>query len=122
MATRSIPRAEWVSMFDSFSRAHLGATATLEVMGTEVGDQLVVGEGAFHGISADEKDGENRIAIMVSASVDDSTTHTVSSPAEVWLKEAEGDTGEVLEIRAPDAKTLLSFAPHTTPSTGKVGS
>jgi len=122
MATRSIPRAEWVSMFDSFSRAHLGATATLEVMGADVGDQIVVGEGAFHGISADEKDGENRIAIMVGGTVNEGATHAVMSPAEVWLKDAEGDTGEVLEIRAPDAKTLLSFAPPAVPATAGAGS
>jgi len=122
MATRSIPRAEWTSTLDSFSRAHLGATATLEVLGTDVGDQLVVGEGVFRGISADEKDGENRIAIMVGGSIEDGTTHTVSSPAEVWLKDAEGDTGEVLEVRATDAKTLLSFAPPSVSAKGGAGS
>ncbi|MGH2345062.1 MAG: DUF5335 family protein [Chloroflexota bacterium] len=121
MATRSIPRAEWTSTLDSFSRAHLGATATLEVLGTDVGDQLV-GEGIFRGISADEKDGENRIAIMVGGSIEDGTTHTVSSPTEVWLKGAEGDTGDVLEVWATDAKTLLSIVPPAVPATAGAGS
>jgi uncharacterized protein DUF5335 len=108
MATRSIPRDEWTSMLDGFSRDHMGATVTLEVFSTELGDQIVADGREFRGISADEKDGENRIAV----SLDDAgATHTVSSPTEIWLKDAEGDTGVVLEIRSPDGTTLLTFVP-----------
>jgi hypothetical protein len=110
MATRSIPREEWTALFDTFSKEHLDATATLEVFSTDLGDQLVASERVFRGISADEKDGENQIAIMLGGSVDDSATHMVSSPSEVWLKDADGDTGAALEIRAPEANTLLTFA------------
>ena len=64
MATRSIPRDEWTSIFDGFSRDHLGATVTLEVFSTDLGDQIVADARVFRGISADEKDGENQIAII----------------------------------------------------------
>jgi hypothetical protein len=111
MATHMVPRAEWASSFDSFSRDHLGETATLEVLGTDLGDQVLASNQTFRGISADEKDGENQIAIMVGPSMDDGTTHMVISPTEVWFKDAEEDSGEAIEIRATDSTTLLSFAP-----------
>jgi len=111
MATRSIPRDEWTSTFDGFSRDHLGATVTLEVFSTDLGDQIVADARVFRGISADEKDGENQIAIALGGAGDDSTTHVVSAPTEVWLKDAEGDAGMALEIRAPDGNTLLNFVP-----------
>ena len=111
MATRSIPRDEWVSTFDGFSRDQMGATVTLEVFSTDLGDQIVADARVFRGISADEKDGENQIAIMLGGSVDAGTTHMVSSPTEVWLKDAEGDTGLALEIRTPEGNTLLTFVP-----------
>jgi hypothetical protein len=98
-------------MLDGFSRDHLGTTVTLEVFSTELGDQIVAEGREFRGISADQKDGENQIAVMFGGNEDDDTTHIVSSPSEVWLKDAEGDTGVVLEIRSPDGTTLLNFVP-----------
>jgi hypothetical protein len=114
MATREILRAEWVPFFDRFSRDHFDGTATLEVTGQELGDQSGVDTQLFRGISADEKDGENRITIMIGA--DESTEHAVVNPAFVWLKDAEGDTGPVLEIRTDDGTTtLLTFQKPVLP-------
>jgi hypothetical protein len=105
MATREILRAEWVPFFDRFSRDHLEETATLEVVGQEVGDQLVVDTQPFRGISADEKDGENRITIMIGA--DESAEHAVVNPAVVLMRDAEGDAGLALEIRGDDGTAAL---------------
>jgi hypothetical protein len=108
MATQEIPRAEWVAFFDRFSRDQFELTATLEVTGEELGDQVVEDAQPFRGISADEKDGENRITLMIGA--DESTEHAVMNPVVVMLTDEDGDAGPALEIRADDGTTaLLTF-------------
>lgn len=114
MATHEIPRAEWISFFDRFSRDHLEDTATLEVTGQELGDQLVVEAEPFRGITADEKDRENRITIMIGA--DESTEHAMLNPTRVLIKDAEGDIGTALEICGDDGTTaLLTFEKPVLP-------
>lgn len=114
MATRDIPRAEWTSFFDRFSKDHLDETATLAVTGQDVGRQIVADTQIFHGISADEKDGENRVAIMIGG--DEGTTHNVSAPAKVSMKDAEGAAGPALEIQGDDTTALLTFQKAVLPA------
>jgi hypothetical protein len=121
MATREILRAEWVLFFDQFSRDHLKETATLEIVGKELGDQVVVDTQQFRGISADEKDRENRITILVGA--DESAEHAVMNPSVVLMKDAEGDAGPALEIRGDDdTATLLTFQKPVRPAETVSGS
>ena len=110
MATHAVPRVKWTTFFDRFSVDHRGATATLEARSPELGDHVVAYKQIFRGISADQKDGENRIGIMIGALNDDSTTHAVMAPEQVWLKDGQGAGGETLEIKcADDNTTLLRF-------------
>src|SRR5690349_3399505 len=98
MAARQIPREEWVRFFDQFSRDYLGKSANLEVISAEFGDQQVADEPrVFRGISADEKDRENRITIMLGPSIEEGADHSVTSPNQVWLEDPDGDTGPTLE-------------------------
>jgi hypothetical protein len=117
MATQVIPREQWSSFFDRLSEDHLEQNAALEVFDRAIGDQTVAEEQVFRGISADLKDGENRILIQLGPEVDDGTTHSISEPVEVWLKEGADRTEASLEIRAADGSTwLLQFAPSTLPA------
>ncbi len=110
MATQTIPREEWTRFFDCFSVDHRGAIVTLEACSPALGDQEVAREQVFRGISADLKDGENRIEIMMGALPNDGTTHAVMAPERVWLNDAQGAGSETLEITcAEDARTLLHF-------------
>jgi hypothetical protein len=119
MATESIPRDRWTTFFDHFSKDYRGSTAVLEVIGIDVGDQIAADEQVFNGISADEKDGENRIAIQMGSSADDTTSHAVEEPTEVWLSAAEGHAGMTLDIRAADGVSwLLRFPPPARTSAG----
>ena len=111
MATREIPRQEWTTFFDSFSKQYVGRSATVEVTGQEIGDQVEAQQQVFSGISADLKDHENRIAVIVGPSVDEATSRTVDSPTEVWLKEGDGQAQPSLEIRSSDGTaTLLTLS------------
>ena len=111
MATQAIPREQWNSFFDGFSKDHLGQSATLEVFGSAIGDQTVAEQQLFGGVSADLKDRESRIAIQLGPSIDDGTTHSVSAPTEVWLKDGADEAETRLEIRSSDGSTfILRFA------------
>jgi Family of unknown function (DUF5335) len=111
MATHAIPRQEWTSFCDRFSLNQCGAYATLEARSPELGVQVAADTRIFRGISADPKDGEHRIAIMMGAWNDDRTTHAVMAPERVVLNDAQGASGETLEIGgADDTITLLRFA------------
>ena len=90
-------------------------------MGEELGDQVVADAQSFRGISADEKDRENRITIMIAT--DESMEHAVMSPTLVSMKDAEGDAGPALEIRGEDGTTaLLTFQKPVLPAEPVSGS
>jgi uncharacterized protein DUF5335 len=124
MAAREIPRAEWVRFFDQFSRDYLGRTSNLEVISPEFGDQQVADEPqVFRGISADEKDRENRITIMLGPSIEEGADHSVTSPNQVWLEDPDGDTGPTLEIRSEDGTiSILRFEKPVLPAPAGTGS
>ena len=66
MQTQEIPRQEWNSFFDSFSRQHEGWLATLEVFGPEVGAQEEAHELPLESVSvASETDKSESIAINI---------------------------------------------------------
>jgi hypothetical protein len=51
MQTREIPRDEWRSFFDVFSRQHAGWLATLEILGHKVAAQPEPREFSLKGIT-----------------------------------------------------------------------
>src|SRR5207302_3882777 len=60
MRTQEIPRQEWKSFFDSFSRQHEGWLATLEVLGSDVGAQEEAHELPLEGVSVASEAGKSK--------------------------------------------------------------
>lgn len=106
---REIPREDWVSFFNNFSRRHDRWLVTVEVLGADLGAQVEGRSLRFEGINADVKGGENRITIDLGHGLDESMTRTVSSPAHVWVGQTGTTTGtfETLDIEAADGTTTL---------------
>lgn len=109
MATREIPRQEWVRFFDSFSQVHAGWFVTVEVLGPSVGDQIEASETRLFGIGADVRDDKSEIEITVGVTPEAHLRHIVSEASRVYLKTDEEGADEVLEIEAVDATTLILF-------------
>src|SRR6266576_5712185 len=87
MQTQEIPRQEWNSFFDSFSRRHEGWLATLEVFGSDVGAQEEAHELPLEGVSvASEADKSESIAINMGKTPEDHIRHTITKPEHVWLE------------------------------------
>ena len=110
MLTKEIPRTEWLKFFDEFSKQHQGWVVTVEVLSPEMGDQEEADGLALVGISADAKDGENRIEIMVGGEPEANLTRIIDNPKRVWVKQAEEEAHEAVEVEAEDGtKTILKF-------------
>ena len=111
MATQEIPRDEWTTFFDGFSRQHEGWLATLEVMGTDIGAQQEARDLPLGGITATSKgSAPESIAISLGNTAQDHVTHTITGPTRVWLEQTSQGANAALEIESADErKTLLRF-------------
>jgi hypothetical protein len=123
MPTQEIPQQEWTGFLDQFSRRHQGWKATVEVLGNEIGAELEARDTPLVGISADQKDAERSISIIVGDSGNQHLTHIVSDPQYVRLKQTDDGVDEALAIESRDGvTTLLHFRNATKPGkTGKAG-
>lgn len=111
MPTKEIPREEWDTFFDTFSRQHEGWLATLEVLGSEIGAQQEARDLPLEGISATSADDESQeIAISLGKTPEDHVTHTINRPTRIWLEQTLLGANAALEIESADqVKTLLRF-------------
>ena len=108
MKTKEIPRDEWPSFFDSFSRQHQGWLVNLEIFGPEIGAQVEERLLALEGITdeADETRGHT-VIIMAGAKPDDHITHTIASPEAVSVEQTDEGADAALAIKGTDGTTAL---------------
>ena len=111
MPTQEIPRGEWPTFLDRFSRQHEGWLATLEVLAIDIGAQEQARDLPFEGITATSRDSTSEtIAISLGKTPEDHVTHTISEPTRVWLDQTPAGANAALEIESADkVKTLLRF-------------
>ena len=117
MQTQEIPRQEWNSFFDRFSRQHEGWLATLEVLGPDIGAQEAAHELPLEGVSvASESENNEAITISMGKTPDDHVSHTITQPAHVWLEQTADRVNAALEIESQDrSKILLRFRSPVPP-------
>ena len=112
MATREIPRNEWVAFFDSFSRQHENWLSTVEVIGADVGAQLEASERPLAGITADlgQDEQHDLVSVFIGGTPGEHVAHLIRGPAHVRLKERDDGAHEALQIESrTGATTLLRF-------------
>jgi hypothetical protein len=117
MATREIPREEWVEFLDGFSSQHEGWLVTVEVLGTDIGAQVEAEEMTLEGVTADLKGGgSDVISIIVSRGGAERVTHNVTGPTHVRVEQTEGGADMALQIESGGGvTTLLSFRSPVLP-------
>jgi hypothetical protein len=105
---REVPREEWVSYLDTFSRQHEGWLVTIEVLGTEIGAQLEAQELPLEGITADLKaGGEDVITIILGGGSRGRVTHNVPQPTHVRIEQTESGADMTLQIESGGGVTTL---------------
>jgi hypothetical protein len=109
--TREIPRDEWRSFFDIFSRQHEGWLATLEILGKDIGAQKEGEELPLAGVSLASRGNEaEAVSITLGSGPDNHVSHAIVGPTRVWLQQTTAGANAALEIEASDGtQTLLRF-------------
>ena len=99
MKTQEIPRNEWPTFLDSFTRRYKGWLADLEIFGTGL---------PLEGITAELGNGRpDSIAIMLGADPNDHITHTITAPSQVSVEKTDEGADAALAIKASDGTTTL---------------
>jgi Family of unknown function (DUF5335) len=109
--TREIPRNEWKSFFDAFSKQHEGWLATLEILDQELGAQEEAHELPLEGVSLTSAGNEpEAISIDLGSTSNAHVSHSIPEPAHVRVQQTSEGANAALEIEANDGtQTLLRF-------------
>jgi hypothetical protein len=110
MGTREIPRSEWRSFCDTFSRQHEGWVATVEVLSSELGDQIEASDLPFEAINADLKGSDPDAIEITLGSANNEVTRIANRVTRLSFERAESGEHEGLEIQTADGdRTVLRF-------------
>jgi hypothetical protein len=114
---QEIPRGEWLSFLDGFSRQHEGWLVTLEV--PEGHGRGVEAENLkLEGITPEHSEGHDRISIALGKAPGDHLTHFVSDPIRVVFLETKTSEHAGLQIEAADgSRTVVRFGGPAKPET-----
>lgn len=109
--TEEIPRQNWVTYLDEFTREHQGEQVTVQVMDREVGVQTEAEDMPFQGISADLKGtGEHDVNIILGNEPAPPLTRIVPEARRILLMRGGRGSEQTLEIEAADgSRTLVRF-------------
>lgn len=110
MRNRLVPRAEWFSFFEGFTRRHPGWPTTVWLVGPRIGAQVEARDLPLEGIVSD------RLATKISIHLGDApgrnVEHAVSRPIAVWLERSDDGGDAALGINSADGTTtLVEFRP-----------
>ena len=98
-STKQIPRDDWERYFEELDRRHFGlgssATATIELISPELGDELEATRVPLIGLDYDAKDNALEVAL-------DGIDQLVFEPEEIWVVEEEDGFVSALEVKQPD--------------------
>src|SRR5712671_1643054 len=111
MEKREIPRSEWRSFFDVFTRQHEGWLATLKIFGQAGDAQQEPRQVPLKSITLTSVVGESEaIALDLGKTPEDHVKHTVIEPTHLWLAQTPEGADAALEIESADeTKTVLRF-------------
>ena len=119
MPSRDIPREQWVTFLDSFSRQHEGWLVNVEVVTDGLGVHKEMRDKRLIGVSADLKSrGSNAISVIAGDRSDDHLNHIINGATRIALEETEEGAHKGLRIDAADGETtLLLFRSPALPET-----
>jgi hypothetical protein len=110
MRNRLVPRTEWLSFFQGFSRRHPGWPTTVWLMAPRIGAQVEARDLPLRGIVSDPL--ATSISIHLGDSPGRNVEHAVSRPIAVWLEMTETGADAALGINSADGSTtLIEFRP-----------
>jgi hypothetical protein len=114
MRTREIPREQWQSFFEGFSRRHWNWLATVEVLADRLGAQIEARELPLQAVFFEARD--DAITLVLGKDAQKHLEHPVAAPRRVWLEVGENGAEAALEIESESGiKTILEFRTVVVP-------
>ena len=109
---QSIPEDRWLEFFDQFSDGNRGRHISIEILGSELGDEELIQNAPLMAMVYDPPKNGNKLTIETGK--DEVTyAHTVDSPTEVLT--GQDANGIMLAVQIRDATgvpTLIKLQPH----------
>ncbi len=115
--TQIIPRNEWEDFVNDLSKRRKGWRARIEVISSEMGDQILDKGLPLVGIALEERKGRTEIEIAVGQDTGHHITHSVKNPEKISFLSEQDDRGGVLELEeANGTKTLIHLDKSMVPA------
>ena len=106
--TLKIPRDEWANFFDDLTKRRFEWKTNLEVISSEFGDQMLSDGLPLKGITAETRNGNTVIEVLLGKDTDHHLSHNIFAARAVAFLPNERDAGGILEIEESDGtKTLI---------------
>ena len=105
-----IVKEDWPMFFESLSKRRFEWTTKVEVLESEIGDQVLTDGLPLNGMTVEKRGDRIAIDISVGENTDAHHTHNIENPVRVAFLPAETNHGDVLDIEEADGtKTLITF-------------
>src|SRR5216684_1042688 len=104
MPTHDIPKTDWRTELDSFSRQHEGWIVRVTVTGPDGRTRTEATDVPLQGVSADSPKTDG-VAVMVGRGPSDHVTHEISHPVRIAIDLTEDGAERALSIRGGDGTT-----------------
>ncbi len=116
MQTVEVRSDRWSQALSEWSAMHEDWLVSVDVLSPALGAQLEVDELPLVGVVAGPQNG-GRVTITAKSGVAQ-ITHTVQSPARIWLERADNGADVALQIESADGtKTIVRFKTPALPET-----
>lgn len=100
---------KWSEFFETLSKRRFEWKTSVEVLGPDLGDQMLSDGLPFNGITMEKRE-IPAISISVGENPDAHQTHRISEPTKVAFLEADNSHGDIVEIEEKNGtKTLITF-------------
>ncbi|MGE5138272.1 MAG: DUF5335 family protein [Rudaea sp.] len=117
MQTREIPRDQWVSFLDGFSRQHEGWLSSIEVTQDGQRDKIEARDLPLVGIAASIKHGDKDTMDIILGKGTENFTHNLSGVKHIRLQQNDRGEDAGLEFDASDgSKAVLTFRTPASPA------
>jgi Family of unknown function (DUF5335) len=105
-----IKREEWAKFLDALGKRRFEWKTKIEVLNSEIGDQILTDGLPLNGITVETKDDRTSIDISVGENTASHQTHNIINPMRVAFLAAADNHGDVVDIEEDDGtKTLITF-------------
>lgn len=105
-----LKKEDWGRFFDTISKRRYEWMTEIEVVGTNMGDQILAKGLPLNGITVETDDGRTSIDISVGESTGHHQTHNIVNPKRVAFLAGDDFHGDVVDIEEVDGtKTLIRF-------------